>query len=173
MSETERGFLAAVLVVLLAAAAAGGGYALGVGQGEDLERAKSEGAALGKRTGGARGAETGYRAGLKAGHRAGYRKAYKRALEQEPPAPAASLPKESCGDLATDGAGTYTVESVGVECGEARQVAEQWEEQCADEPSGDCQVSAGFYCNFEEVAIEQANITCASGNRRVTFESGA
>jgi hypothetical protein len=79
----------------------------------------------------------------------------------------------SCGDLAQGGAGSYNVRAFDVDCGMARLVATQWEDECAQQPSGSCQVSAGFYCSFQDAGYELGYIACTSGTRRVTFETGA
>jgi hypothetical protein len=86
---------------------------------------------------------------------------------------AAETVTRSCGDLAQDGAGTYGVASVNVECTTARQVAQQWETECASQPSGDCTVSTGFACNYEQTGEELGSITCSNADRKVTFENGA
>lgn len=155
--------------LLTVLAVGGGGYLLGRSSGEDLNQARSEGRALGERAGSARGAESGYRTGLRLGHREGYRQAYRRALRaatrkgepQNVPAPV----HRSCGDIAEEGAGTYNVNSTNVICDIALQVARQWEMECAQQPSGDCTVKAGFACDYRQVAHELGNITCSEGKR--------
>jgi hypothetical protein len=168
-----------VLVAVFGIAVAGAsGYALGRSSGEDLNRASDDARQVGERIGSARGTERGYREGLRAGKREGYQETYRKARRKTlreageqgtSPAPAT----RSCGDIATEGAGSYGVEGVNVICDIALQVARQWEMECASIPSGDCSVRAGFDCDYTQTGEELGSITCTDGNRRVTFQTGA
>ena len=163
------------LLALLGAVIAG--YLLGRSSGEDVNHARNEGRVAGERSGSARGAETGYRRGLRAGRRDGFREGYRRALAGaagtgQGQAPAVPI-RRSCGDIAEEGAGTYNVQSVNVICDIALQVARQWEMECAQRPSGDCTVRAGFACDYQQTGYELGSIACSDGDRRVTFATGA
>ena len=163
--------------MLLVAGAGGGGYALGRASGEDLERARASGQAQGQKAGAARGAERGYRVGLakgkKTGYRAGYRTERKRVLRGGQSKVAAAPVNRSCGNLVEDGAGTYNVSSVDVVCDLAKQVARQWEMQCANQPSGSCTVGLDFSCSYSRPGYELGSISCTNADRRVSFETGA
>ena len=164
-------------MVILSLAAGGAGYAVGRSTGEDLEEARSDGRAAGERSGSARGAARGYRQGFQRGRRRAYRSAYRKALARTLASGAGQISarpvNRSCGNLVEEGAGTYNVQSVNVVCDIARQVATQWEGECATRPSGSCTVRAGFACSYQEIGEELAAITCTDSDRRVTFQSGA
>lgn len=166
----------ALVLVFAALLVAGGGYFLGRSGGEDLERARSDGRAAGERAGSAAGAERGYRSGLRKGRRQGYRSAYRTALRtklRKGPGQVNVAPtRRSCGDIATEGAGSYNVHSVNVICDIALQVARQWEAECA-QAGGDCTVRAGFTCDYQQTAYELGSITCSDNSRRVTFQTGS
>lgn len=166
-----------IVVSALALAAIGGGYLLGRSGGEDLDRARSEGREAGQRAGAARGAERGYELGLGAGRREAFRRSYRearaRTLRERRGEIAVAPTHRSCGDLVSEGAGSYGVESTNLICDIAVQVARQWEMECAATPEGDCTVNAGFYCDYTQTGYELGSITCTEGDRRVTFETGA
>lgn len=89
------------------------------------------------------------------------------AKKREPP------PVTSCGNLVESGAGSYNVQATGIDCATARQVAAQWEKECAQTPSGSCEVSSGYYCSFQAAGEELGYINCVDGERQVKFETGA
>jgi hypothetical protein len=175
--RVRRTWLWAIGAFILVLAAAAGAYAFGNASGEDLAAARANGRAKGQRAGAARGAEKGYRDGLARGKKQGYkaavRQAKKKTLIGGQAEVAAAPVSRSCGNLVENGAGTYSISSVDVICDIARQVARQWEMQCASKPSGSCTVGAGFACSYKQVGEELGNITCTSGDRRVAFENGA
>jgi hypothetical protein len=91
-----------------------------------------------------------------------------------PPLPPAGTQVE-CGDLADEGAGTYSVKGNGVDCDTARSMAYTWETICLgmDVAPNPCPVIRRFNCSQSEVAIELVSITCVRGRHAVTFENGA
>lgn len=170
-------WMAAVIVALLATLVGGAAYLLARNSGEDLDRARAkgdrEGVRLGSRAGTERGLESGERAGEKRAFKPAYRRARARTIKGGAGTTAAAPVSRSCGDLVESGAGTYKVQSVNTVCDIATQVARQWEDQCASQPSGTCTVRAGFACTYVDAGIELGRITCTSGSRKVTFETGA
>jgi hypothetical protein len=78
-----------------------------------------------------------------------------------------------CGNLVESGAGTYNVHATGLDCETAIVVARQWEQECATQPDGSCEVTLGFACAYRQVAHELGEIACVKGARRVSFETGA
>jgi len=165
----KRALIFAFAVFVLCAGGALGGYWAGVSRGADLEAARARGTAQGERAGSARGTREGYRRGIRGGRRKGYREAYEEGLES---APQPAIERE-CGNLVESGAGTYAVKARGTDCGLARRVARQWEDECASEGDGSCRVSAGYDCAYREAGYELGYITCTSGAVQVTFETGA
>jgi hypothetical protein len=79
----------------------------------------------------------------------------------------------ACGDLVESGAGTYDVRATGLDCETAIVIARQWEQECATQPDGSCEVTLGFDCTYRQVAHELGEIACVSGDRRVEFQTGA
>jgi hypothetical protein len=156
-------------MLVLAAGGALAGYSLGVSGGADLGGAKGRGEAEGERSGAARGTRGGYRTGLRAGRRTGYRKAYDGGLEVTPE----PVAERDCGNLVESGAGTYAVKAKGADCDLARNVARQWETECATGGDGSCRVSAGYECVYRDAGYELGYITCTSGSAQVRFETGA
>jgi hypothetical protein len=70
----------------------------------------------------------------------------------------------SCGDLATEGAGVYKVQALGVPCEEAIRVAGDW-------PDGP---GPPWSCESDRVGYEVSEISCESeSGGLVTFESGS
>jgi hypothetical protein len=96
---------------------------------------------------------------------------------EQPPAPSGQT--KYCGQLVESGAGTYDVQGTGVECALARQVAREWQQQCAtqqlgaSQPGGACTVSAGYECETQREAAELAIIRCTDGTREVKLSFGA
>lgn len=150
------------------------GLLVGHSQGGDLDAATAEGRATGAEAGAKRGTELGYRAGYRTAYadasQKAFRSAKKRAMKRGATSIKATPVLRECGDLAEEGAGTYSVRSENVVCDIARQVAYQWESQCA---ATSCSVPAGFACSTVQVGYELSNTTCLSGSRKVTFESGS
>ena len=85
------------------------------------------------------------------------------------PAPKAA----ACGDLVESGAGTYDVRATGLDCETAIVVARQWEQECATQPDGSCEVTLGFDCTYRQTGYELGEIACVSGERRVEFQTGS
>ncbi len=78
-ADAARGRRAALVVVVgLGITAALGGYFLGRSGGEDLDAARSAGAAEGRHVATAGRTRAGYREGFAVGERAGYRQAFRR-----------------------------------------------------------------------------------------------
>ena len=81
---------------------------------------------------------------------------------------------KECGDLVESGAGTYDVEAGGVDCGTGREVAQQWEDECASGTPQPCTVSAGFDCSSSSAGTELTRVVCEGpGDQVVLFENGA
>src|SRR2546423_7922748 len=72
---------AAAVAVGLGLSAALGGYFVGHSGGNDVDAARTAGAAHGRAEGSSRGSRPGYRQGFKEGRRAGYRQAYRAAYK--------------------------------------------------------------------------------------------
>ncbi len=73
---TGRSTMIGLGVVLLAVALGVGGYFVGKGTGEDLEVARAEGTAAGKKMGTLKGTKQGFKTGFRRGNARGYDKAY-------------------------------------------------------------------------------------------------
>jgi hypothetical protein len=104
--------------------------------------------------------------------------------DSDAPPPVQQLPVPAgetkyCGKLVESGAGTYDVQGTGVECALARQVAREWQQQCAtqqlgaSQPGVACTVSAGYECDTHREAVELAIIRCTDGTREVKLSFGA
>ena len=76
LARPARRWLGLTVAVLCIAAVGAGSYLLGHGSGEDLNRARTDGAAAGRAEGAEAGAKRGYAEGLKIGRKRGYEQTY-------------------------------------------------------------------------------------------------